>query len=816
MTLKPNSLVIFLLACLLVGSAPLPKAWSAAKTVQVDVVHDGPSPLTEPFLRHLRREAEKLLPRDTAIRFRSQATLTGQWDRPSVQKALQNSLANSETDMVVTSGPLGSWLAAQPHSPLPKPVLGLLYAETPLFGLAFPGKNGTGIPNLSLLSIQELVQNDFAALQRLTSSNTLLVVIDAAYLQTLPGLAANLKERARSLGLTLNLRPVEADPAKALPRQTLSEKTAVYLGPTPRLTEKERFALIRKSTTHRWPVFSAYGRKDVLQGALGAHTGFGLSQLTRHLALNIQAVLRGTPPETLPVHLSPARRLSLNAATAQHLGLSIDQAADRTAEIIHTAAEHSLPHLTLRHALNLAANHHPRLQEQRAKVKRADSRAGQSKAAFLPQASGYWENTHIDKDRSAASLGIQPWQHTTVGVRLEQNIFNDPLFTRFAAANQKTQAQKWRKVRTRLDVTAQAGQVFLNYLRAQTELQSAQKNHSITLDHLDLARARHRSGASGPQDIYRWEAQEATQQSAVFRARKRLEQARLQLNEVLGQPLQTQWKPVDPSLSGPPHFLRSLFRNGYAAAGSIAALREQAERTALRESPGLQALDALLQGARLTRDQKKRAFFTPEVKASFEFEHELSRHSSTWQAPPQSGLRIPESNDDNWTLALRASLPLFSGGKRGYAVAEAQSEITRLSAKRQQLRRTLRENVRSAVSAVQNTRPQIRLHRRAAQRAEQNLQVVQEQYAQGEASIVKILDAQQQAIEQEKRVDLSRYSYFEALLQLQRSMSWFAWLAPHSDQTDWLNRLQHNNATTPDYTRAAPVKQIPITTDSPK
>ena len=796
MNSNPNNLLIFLIACILAGSGPLPEAWSAAKTVRVDVVHDGPSPLTEPFVRQLRREAEKLLPRDTEVRFHTQIPRTGQWDRASVQHALHSSLADSKTDMVVTSGPLGSWLAAHTPSPLPKPVLGLLYAEPSLFGLGFPEGEGTRITNLNLLSIQQMVQNDFAALRRLAPAGTLLVVMDAAYLQSLPGLAKGIRERARSLGLTPILRPVQADPAKALPQQSIPEDTAVYLGPTPRLTEKKRFALIRNSTMRRWPVFSAYGRNDVLQGALGAHTGFNLTRLTRHLALNIQAVLRGNSPEKLPVRLVSETRLCVNAATAQRLGLAIDQAADHATEILHTGPERSRPRLSLQQALNLAANHHPRLQERSAEVQRAESRAGQSKAAFFPQASGYWQNIHRDKDRSAASLGMQPWQQTTVGVRLEQHIFNDPLFTRFAAANQEAQAQKWEKTRTRLDITAQAGQAFFNYLRAQTDLQSAQKTHSLTLDHLQLARSRHRSGASGSQDVYRWETQEATQQSAVFRARTRLEQARLRLNEALGQPLQTQWEPAEPSLGGAPHFLRPLFCNGYATAGGMAALREQAERTALRQSPGLQALNALLQGARLTREQKKRAFFTPEVTASFEFEHELSRQSTTWQAPPQLGVRIPESNADNWTLALRASLPLFSGGKRGYAVAEAQAEITRLSAKRQRLRHAIRENVRSAVSTVQNTRPQIRLHRRAAQRAEQNLQIVQDQYAQGEVCIVDILDAQQQAIEQEKHVDLSRYAYFEALLQLQHSMSWFAWLAPPSQQTHWVNRLQHNNATT--------------------
>ncbi|NIP98554.1 MAG: hypothetical protein GWO24_36150, partial [Akkermansiaceae bacterium] len=52
-------------------------------------------------------------------------------------------------------------------------------------------------------------------------------------------------------------------------------------------------------------------------------------------------------------------------------------------------------------------------------------------------------------------------------------------------------------------------------------------------------------GTSGPEDVYRWESQEAEGRSGVLAARARADQSRVRLNQTLGVEANAAWNPQD-------------------------------------------------------------------------------------------------------------------------------------------------------------------------------------------------------------------------------------------------------------------------------
>ena len=790
--------------CLLLASVILvlccTSARGAPEQLAVTLVHDGPGHGETAFASQLKQETAKLLAPEISLEWRTEPASASSPE--AIQHALNRALGAPGTDIVVTSGPLGTLAAARAREHLAKPVLGLLEVDSSLYGLSQkdPGVSDRG--NLNCIAPTGKLQRDLTALRRLGHTSAITCLFDAALLRAVPGFAPHLSALGLELDLQIKVIPVADSPNATIQELRDTAPGALYLGSTPQWGAQDRAVFFRACTVQHWPVVSGGGRKDVVAGALAAHAGPAPARIARRMALNIQAVLQGELPGELPRELGTHGRLCVNASTARHLGIPVSRAAALSAEILHDPPSSDVPRLTLPQALNLAARHNPQLMEQTARVAGARGQSGQARAAFLPQVSGYWQTTHIDQDRSEASLGMQPWRRASAGFTVRQNIFNDPLFTQAAAAEQTVKARKQEQARARLDVLAATGRAYLNVLRAQAVLKSAKRNHALTLDHLELARARRRAGASGPQDIYRWEAQEAEQQSAVLKARTRVAQARLALNRALGQPPQTSWTAADLSLQDRLHFLAPFFPADGAVPQTLQALIAQAEDTALEQSPSLNALEALLHAGRLRRDQKKRAFFAPEITASFEFEHELTSESESWDAPQGMRLDLPQANKDDWTLALRASVPLITGGERGHALAEARAVLARLAARRRGIRQQIQEEVRRAVYALESSRPRIHLARRAADRADKNLHVVQAKYARGTASLVALLDAQHNAVTQQKKADLALYAYFEDLVALQRAMSWFAWTAPQQSAQQWLRTLQRRASKT-----AAPASQ---------
>jgi outer membrane protein TolC len=86
--------------------------------------------------------------------------------------------------------------------------------------------------------------------------------------------------------------------------------------------------------------------------------------------------------------------------------------------------------------------------------------------------------------------------------------------------------------------------------------------------------------------------------------------------------------------------------------------------------------------------------------------------------------------------------------------------------------------------------PSISLSRKARDQAKEHLEIIQDKYAQGQVSILDLLDAQNEWHVQELRHIVARSAYARDLLDLQRAMAWMEWTKNDEERSRWLNGLR--------------------------
>jgi outer membrane protein TolC len=766
------------------------------------VVRDGPSEKLFRLEAGVEGELTDLLPQTTRLVFLRRDSFDAGWDPEAAGRALMQAIQEPEVDLVFANGVLSTEQALKRNSSLHRPVVGGLLLEAGQPELSSQEKT-----KVHWVLIPDRIEKDLRAFHDLVGFSSLHFCADQAFLQGIAGFRERLVRLETELGFSIIPLPAGEDPVAVLNRLG-PDAEAVYLTPLLRMSNRGWEKLIRALNERRLPTFSLFGHADVRQGVLASQTPDILSRLARRLALDMHQIIDGTAPKSLSRTLVVQDQLLVNGQTARQIGFDPSLSTMVNARVLHSEAlgrkDAPAETLTLEKAMSMAGQRNVRVAIEEFRTREAQESTQQARSGFLPQAEAGLQSFRIDKDRSRASLSLTPWKRTSGSITVRQLIFDDSVLSGYLAAKhlEKGQALETRSIK--LDVQARAGELFLQVLQAMALERIEKDNLELTRENLRLARVRRRVGMSGPEDVYRWETQEATQKGDLFAADSRVEKARVALNQVLGSAQSARWQLEDIRLQDEDlFFLDDRFRRLLQRASQVRSLREYGVKVALENSPELKAADQAVQAAEIDLGQKKRRFYVPSLGASLDYTREFHREdpdlsfgagapssSTTGMAVPDIGSEVTdlvEDRDrDEWRVALELKLPLFQGGKRFHDVDKAQAALSRLRSQRARAAQLIEQQVRSAVYDLQSSQPRIGLARKAAEQAGKNLDLVQDRYARGAASILDLIDAQNQALAQDQAATIAVYRYLQDLIRFQRAMAWFEYEQSQQEKEAWI------------------------------
>jgi outer membrane protein TolC len=215
-------------------------------------------------------------------------------------------------------------------------------------------------------------------------------------------------------------------------------------------------------------------------------------------------------------------------------------------------------------------------------------------------------------------------------------------------------------------------------------------------------------------------------------------------------------------------------------------------REGLRDAPELARIDALIAARKRQVLADKRAFTNPTVSLVGSLDHSFWENGagSDSLALPIPGFEAPDRPDTSWSVALNFSLPLFDGGARKSRLRLDRYALEQLERQREAVEQQLELRIRAGMQDVATASVAIDLRGDAAEAARANLELVDDAYAKGVATLLELLDAQSAALVAELAQANAVFDFFIALMRFQRASGSFDYQLTDAQRDAFFKRLE--------------------------
>jgi len=731
------------------------------------MVIDGPWERNVEIRTAFEREILELTRGEFDVTLPADKRIEADWTVAGVREALDRLLADPEVHIVIAAGVLASNEACRRGSP-PKPVVAPIVLNPQIQGIPFV--NGTsGVENLVYITFPSDIRRDLEVFQEVAPFTRLAFLTNRVVGEAIPDLGANVLEATRDLGIEIAFVPI--DPSLESPLADLpANAQAVYVSPMLGFGKGDVDRLIAGLIERRLPSFSAMGTREVKQGMLvGLAPDFNVPRLARRLGLNVQRILLGENPATFRVVFNRGERLSINMATGRAIGVYPNWKVITEAELLEQerGEAETARTLSLAEAVREAVSANLDLGAKEREVLAGAQGVQRARSALLPQLEASGLAVAIDNDIASP----QQAERTLSGsATVTQVLFAEPAWANVRIQKYLQASREAARNQVRLDVAQQAASAYLNVLRGKTYERIQKQNVRISRSNLELARVRQAIGASGPGEVYRWESQVAADRQAVIQANTRRNLAEMALNRVLHRPLEEPFSTVEVALDDPVLIGQTRLFEYIGNKWDFRIFRRFMVAEGLARSEELNQLDAAVAAQERALGSARRAFVLPTIAVQGEATHTLKRSGIGSSLPPIGG-------NQNWTLGLSASLPLFSGGSRLAAVRQAGEELESLRLQRAAAAEAMEQRIRSALHLMGATYAGIQLTADAAEAARRNLELTTDAYSRGVVSILDLLDAQNASRVSDLAAANAVYDFLVDLVEVQRACGRFTFFS---------------------------------------
>lgn len=768
------------------------------KVVRVGVVVDGPWERNAEIQAMTEREILTLTEGEFDVRFPAAKRIVCDWTMAGAHAAVDRLLNDPDVDILLTMGVLASHAACrQPE--LPKPVIAPFVIDAALQGL--PEKDGaSGVKNLNYLSLPARVLSDVKIFREIVPFRKLTFLINKEIWNTIPQLTPRLHAVLQGMGVEGAVVPVEGSMDSAL-RALTAETEAVYLAPLLNVSSADFDRLVQELIAKRIPSFSMMGVKDVERGILASASPDIFPKVARRIALNLQRILLGEEPGSIPTAFAIGEQLTINMHTARAIRVSPPFSVMTEAILIQEERRELQRRVSLSSVIQEAVDKNLDLASREEIVAAGQRDIRIAGAQLLPQVDIAATGLLIDSDRAEASFGTQAERTLTGKATATQLLFAEKALANVSIQRKLHKSRLAQLQQLRLDIAQQAATAYLNVLRAKTFETVQKENLKRTRSNLELAKVREAIGYSGRSEVFRWESEIATARKNVIRAIAQRNLAEIAMNRILHHPLEEPFATLEAKINDP---ALGISRKGlldyFDDLFSFKTFRAFMVREGLSKSPELQALDKAI--AAKAREQRSvtRSFYLPSVALQGEVSRFFKEGGAGTSSPFAAGLpglpglpggfTLPSPDNTNWSLALNFSLPLFTGGSRLARRSQTSLELENLKLARQALSEKIEQRIRSALHVASASRAGIRLSQDAATAAKQNLDLVRDAYSKGVLDILDLLDAQNAALNADLAAASAVYDFIIDVMEVERSTASFYYFASSEERDSWFQRLK--------------------------
>ncbi|MFC2115776.1 ABC transporter substrate binding protein [Bacteroidota bacterium] len=746
------------------------------------------------FAPMIINETKRLVGSRHNIQFPEDRVVSGDFDFDKLKEYVREFMADDELDIVIGIGGLVSEILAK-SGPFAKPVVanGVFHPE--LQNIPMTPANTSGVENFGYTLISLSMERDLESFYSIYPFKNLGFLLFEEYINSIPAINDYFFSFIQKYDAVAQIIPFGRDYRQAI-ENLPGDLDAIYVGLLYDYTLEELQECINLLNDKKLPTFAMVGRPYVDLGILaGAAAGSNLQNLSRRAALDIEKILDGEDPAGFSVTVEYKDELVFNMKSARKIDFFPSFATLSQAEILFEEEREHARMLTFPGLIAELLENNLNLRVASQEVLAGSNEINKARSNLLPQVNVSASNIIIDKTRAEGSFGMNAQKSTIGSGQLSQILFSEPAFAKVRIEKILQEKRNYDFSQKELDLVLQAGEAYMNVLKAQAYEKVLKENLNLTRKHLDIARLRQEVGFSGVSDVFRWESEIALVSIEVVHARAQKKAAEFALNEILNRPLVETFVAED--LTRDDSFIRgehmeALISNARTWKYFINFMVTES----LERSPELKQLDQYIAVQERLKKLNLRSRYLPTVGFQSQGDYYISRRGAGTE--PMDPIIIPgmdpisigtEVEDYQWNIGITASLPIFQGGYKDAEIRQSEIDISILTDRRNDLANKIAQRSITSFEFIGASSPAMDMASQAAEAANKSLVLSQDAYSKGQISIVDLIDVQKAAIQSNLLQANSVYDYLIDYLRVSRATGIFLFLLNGDEKTELMSRL---------------------------
>lgn len=395
--------------------------------------------------------------------------------------------------------------------------------------------------------------------------------------------------------------------------------------------------------------------------------------------------------------------------------------------------------LTLKDALGIAYQTNPQLAGEQAQLRATDEGVAQADAGWRPtvnaQASFGIEKTRTDPKSPFALTPFLMTHPETAGVTISQPLFRGGrTFAEVGRAKAQVRQERARLIAVEQSVLLNAVNAYMNVVRDSATYQLQVSNVAALQKQLDAARTEFKFGEVTKTDVAQAEARLAGAQAGLLTAQGQLYASRAAFTQIIGR--------------------RPELLQAYPPFPDMPATQNDAMFAALKLNPNILAAHENEQAAKFAVDDAEGAL-APQVSLQGQYEYSKDSISTGARANVHLG-----------AILGQVTVPIYQGGAEWALIKQqkelhGQSQLQIFDAERQ-----VRQAVETAWQGFQAAQAAIRANLAQVKADQLAYEGVQKERAAGTRTVLDVLNAEQELLNAEVAVVVSRHDAYVAAHQV--------------------------------------------------
>lgn len=378
--------------------------------------------------------------------------------------------------------------------------------------------------------------------------------------------------------------------------------------------------------------------------------------------------------------------------------------------------------LSLSDAIRLALQNNSATLTAQEQRREATGFSQQARSALLPNVSGVSYQANLTAN--IAALGFQPstfpgiatsfigpFNNFDARARLVQNILDFSAIRNYQSSRQGVRIAEFRQQLAREQVSEATALTYLETLRSERNVSAAQANVTLAEALLRLAQDQRTAGVATGVDVTRAQTRLAQEQVNLAQAQTAAEQARLNLQRVIGVPLGSPLVLTDPL--------------------SFTAEPLPQPDSAVTEALAHRA-EVLISEAQVSMFSLERKAIRDEYLPSLQFVGDYGI----------SGITPTDTALPTRRVAVQLNVPIFNGGLTQGRLTVATGREHEAELQLGSVRGQVEQDVRLAISTLRTTIERVRAADEAVRLAERELEMSRDRFRAGVADNLEVINAQ--------------------------------------------------------------------------